>query len=290
MNKTISSFSINELYIKACNMLLHDRDKKYENDHKLYSESFNVTLELKNPYDHIINIPERNLSLKYLYGEFAFYMKGSNKLEDINKYSKFWNKISDNGKTVNSGYGHKLFTLKNKGLSQYEHAMYHLLKNPDTKRATMLINTPMNTVRKTKDTPCTMYLHFCINNDELHMTTHMRSNDIFFGTPYDMSFFTMLQEYTLIRLKEKYPFLNLGIYSHKTNSLHLYNKDYETVRNIAQTSIEDVERIVSCRMSKYTILQIKDFLRAESGKRPYYMITDVFLCEALRIIKGENSD
>ncbi len=291
MNNVIIGNNINVLYVQALHVLATNADKVYPKDHKLHKELINATLVLEDPYSHIVTIPERELSLRYLYGEFAFYMKGSNKLRDINKYSKFWNKISDNGRTVNSGYGYKLFRKKYfglMGLTQFDHALYHLLKNPDSKRATMLINTPKNTVQETKDTPCTMYLHFCIVDGKLNMTTHMRSNDIFYGTPYDISFFTMLQEIVLIMLKqEKYTALEMGTYSHNVDSLHVYKKDIPVINKVLHGNSANWTKDTCPRMTADTVDQMVDFINVESRRNPEHEVTDNFLLEALTHIGGD---
>ena len=287
MNNTIVAFSIDKLYSEACNALVRDPDIVYPKNNKLFSEIIDATLVLHNPYDHVITIPERKLSLRYLFGEFAFYMKGSKELKDINKYSKFWNKISDDGKTVSSGYGYKLFGVKNDGMTQFDHAMYHLQKNPFSKRATMLINTPENSVMETKDTPCTMYLQFFIRDEKLHLINHMRSQDVFFGTPYDISFFTMLQELALVFLKEHtYPYLRMGTYSHHMGSFHLYAKDYEIIKSIANCDLNESYLFEVESMTTATLDQMQRFINVENGIAPENTVTDAFLKQALYFIEG----
>lgn len=291
MNNTITANTINELYTDACNFLLSKPDVVYDKESKLYTELINTTLVLMNPYDHVVTIPARKLSLRYMFGEFAFYMKGSNKLKDINKYSKFWNTISDDGETVSSGYGYKLFNLRgDSGMNQYEHALHHLRKNKFSKRATMLINTPENSVTKTKDTPCTMFLQFFIRNNQLHLTTNMRSNDIFFGVPYDISFFTMLQELTIVNLrKQAYPNLQMGIYTHRIGSLHMYEKDYSVIVAVAHAAQNwmSVQESICPIMRLDTLDQMKIFLNIESGIAGKDKVTDPFLVTALKYIQGE---
>lgn len=287
MNNTIKAGSINELYKYACKDLLAGADMYYEKDDKLYSENIDTTLILLNPYDHVITIPERDLSLKYVFGEFAFYMKGSNKLKDINKYSKFWNSISDDGNTVSSGYGYKLFRVHNDGLSQFDHAMHHLIKNEHSKRATMLINTPENSVKETKDTPCTMYLQFFIRQESLHLINHMRSQDIFFGTPYDISYFTMLQELARVYLRDRcYPYLRMGTYSHHMGSLHLYRKNYDIIVNIRDADLTKCPEWNWVPMTTHTLNQMHNFIDVESGIVPENTVTDPFLRQALYYIQG----
>ena len=54
----------------------------------------------------IVDTPDggREISLHYLVGEFLWYERVSNLLNEISCYSRFWNKISDNGINSNSSY------------------------------------------------------------------------------------------------------------------------------------------------------------------------------------------
>ena len=56
-----------------------------------------------------------------------------------------------------------------------------------------------------------------IRDDHLHMFTHMRSNDAYWGLPHDVFAFTMLQEIVACDLS-----VELGIYHHSVGSMHLY--------------------------------------------------------------------
>ncbi len=80
--------------------------------------------------------------------------------------------------------------------------------------------------------PCTLALQFLIRNDSLHLTTYMRSNDLLFGFTYDQAIFTLFQEKMLLELKEFYPTLEMGTYTHVVTSLHAYEKHFELLNNI----------------------------------------------------------
>ena len=155
----------------------------------------------------------------------------------------------------------------------------------------MLINTPENTRMKTKDTPCTMYLQFFIRpdkdgNDRLLLITNMRSNDVFFGVPYDVSFFSMLQEYTLIYLKSMYPDLKLGPYTHRIGSLHMYKKDMDVMIKILNSKEQDDGLVYVPKMEQTTLNQMDLFIKSETEGKRDNRITDPFLNCALNYILG----
>jgi len=176
-----------------------------------------------------------------LAGELAFYFSGSRSLKFISHYSSFWNKISDDGKTVNSCYGYKLFVKRTKGHSQFEYAREQLYNDGDTRKAVMIIYTPENTDDRTHDNPCTMYLHFFIRNQKLSLHAYMRSSDIWFGVSYDIPFFTVLQEFMLVHLKNTdspgCDNLKLGSFYLHSGSLHLYDRNCKQAKRLVQEPI-----------------------------------------------------
>ena len=59
------------------------------------------------------------------------------------------------------------------------------------------------------------------------MSVYMRSNDAVWGTPTDVAFFCSLQMQMYSQLKNFYPELELGSYTHVANSYHVYDRHYE---------------------------------------------------------------
>ena len=220
---------INDIYKQICYALIHNPDYILSPRSLKTNELINVTLHINSPVQRILTLKSRHISLYYLAGELCFYLSGSRSLAFISHYSKFWNKISDNGRTVNSCYGYKIFKKKTNKFSQFECARQKLLRDKDTRKAIIMLHTDENNVLYSKDNICTIYLQFFIRDDFLILITHMRSNDIFFGLTYDIPFFTILQEIMLVHLRRKYPYLKLGTYIHNAGSMHFYEKDRNVI-------------------------------------------------------------
>ena len=175
---------------------------------------------------------QRKPSLRYALAEMIWYWAGSNDMKWIGTFSSFWNNISDDGKTSNSAYG---YVLMNKfGFDQIEQVIKQLQIDKDSRRATIKINTPHSIVFgdtknsiDTADEWCTMYLQFLVRWDRktnqrvLNMTSNMRSNDMFFGLPYDILYFNSLGRYVARALN-----IGLGRHVHFVGSAHVYEKDY----------------------------------------------------------------
>lgn len=177
-----------------------------------------ITFLVSNPYHNVCLNPQRNLSLRYLVGEIQWYLSGSNKVEDIGKYAKMWYDLSDDGETVNSAYGYRIFHKF--GFDQLQYCIDKLKKNPYDRQCILHIKEASN--KPTKDTPCTCLLQFTCFNGKLNLHTYMRSNDIWLGLPYDMGFFTVL-----LQIVAKEVGLPVGVYYHTVGDLHLYERHWD---------------------------------------------------------------
>ena len=220
------SDDIDELYLKLGAMLLgfEGGAEKVGNTIELN----NVKLTLTDITKNIVSI--RNISPSYLFGELLWYFNGDDSLKFISQFSSFWNNISDDGETCNSAYGKLILTKY--GFNQMQKVIDLLRADPNSRRAKININVPNKNVITTKDEPCTMSLHFIIRDSKLNCTAVMRSNDIWFGFPYDVAFFTELQKMIAERLHVGY-----GIYTHFAVSLHVYDRDINSLGKILKNPI-----------------------------------------------------
>jgi thymidylate synthase len=195
-------------------------------------ELINTSFTLTNPLRSYVTSYKRDLSTSYIVGELLWYMMGRNDVDFISNFSSFWKKITDDGKTSNSAYGYII--QKKFNFNQLDYVIETLKQDKDSRRAIVVINTPFEDQLKSKDIPCTMNLQFIIRNNQLDMFVNMRSNDFNFGLPYDIIYFTTLQEIVYTKLKKTYLDLKLGTYNHHSISTHVYERDYNMLKSIAQ--------------------------------------------------------
>jgi thymidylate synthase len=192
-----------------------------------------ATLVLENPRDRLAHSPARAMNYGFGVGEFFWYLTGRNDLESIQFYNKRMKLFSDDGKTLNSAYGHRMFGVHYEFPNQWEVAFEKLKKDSDTRQAVIHINFPRDIGKETKDFPCTMSLVFFIRDNKLYLKTHMRSNDIIWGTPYDIFSFTLFHELMYNRLHSYNESLEMGNYVHQADSLHLYENHFELAESIS---------------------------------------------------------
>ena len=170
-------------------------------------------------------------NLTYVAAEVLWYWSSRNDLEFINKFSSFWNKVTDDGKTANSAYGYIL--QEKHGFNQIETIIDLLKEDPYSRRAVLNINVPNPDVKTTHDEMCTICLNYQIRDGVLDCNCVMRSNDFNFGLRNDIAYFLYLQKYIANRLGVGY-----GTYTHYAFSMHMYKKDFKFTKDIAYGTLE----------------------------------------------------
>lgn len=185
-------------------------------DGEVVGEVINAITVIEDPTRGVMLNDIRKMPIRYAIGELAWYLSGNNALSEIQKYTAAWDRMSDDGVTVNSNYG---WCIKEKyGFDQWEYVKDKLMSDSETRQAVIHIKEPYEGV--SKDVNCTVCLQFFIRDDKLFMTTYMRSNDLWMGFPYDVFQFTFMQVLLSMELG-----LGLGTYTHVSGSLHLYKRN-----------------------------------------------------------------
>ena len=216
--------AFNELFYHS---LMDESDTS--RDGNVSAEILNAILIVEDPTRNILDTPVRKLNTRYAVGELLWYLSGNPHLEAIQLITDAWNRMSDDGETVNSNYG---WCIKNKfRFDQWDYVKQLLRKDPNTRQAVIHIKEAKNTLEEpTKDLNCTCTLQFLLRKGKLYLTVYMRSNDIWLGTPNDMFAFTCLQMKMAMELG-----VELGSYTHVAGSLHLYERNYKQAKKIVES-------------------------------------------------------
>lgn len=216
--------TVNDAWLAGFNALQAQAEKGYNADSRdgaVVGEICDAVFCVEDPTRNIVSSHIRKMPMRYAVGELAWYLSGSNKVKDISQFAKKWADISDDGETNNSAYGWRIFDKF--GFDQWQYVKELLWKDPNSRQAVIHIKDANN--QPTKDVPCTVYLQFFIRDGKLNMSTHMRSNDIWMGVPYDMFSFCFLQMLMAMQLG-----VEIGHYTHYAGSLHMYARDYEAAK------------------------------------------------------------
>ena len=191
------------------------------------TESIGVIIELRNPRRRIQYNPARNLNVHFALGEFLWYFSGDNLLENITYYNRRYGDYSDDNFILNGAYGKRIFGFDTHKNSQWQTIKKIFDKDIYTRQGVISIFSPNDIIIKTKDVPCTCSLQFFVREGKLDMIVYMRSNDLIWGTPYDIFSFTMFQEILANELN-----VELGKYIHFIGSAHIYSYHNKLCQNI----------------------------------------------------------
>jgi len=194
-------------------------------------ETLGVKFVITNPRNRLPYVKDRDFSMAYCIAELLWYAHGSDSTKWISKYSSFWSKISDDGVTANSAYGARIFkphrVCGGESFTQWDYVVNELKRDPDSRRAVIHIRSPFDSKEAKLDVPCTLSLQYFIREQKLHCVASMRSSDLILGIAYDIPAFTFFQEMLALELG-----VELGTYTHISNSLHIYENKFKLVETI----------------------------------------------------------
>lgn len=190
-------------------------------------EDFHIDLDPR--LDRFCAFKERAFSLKYLAGEFGWYLGADPNDTIIEVLSKFWGKIKNPVRPYwNSNYGVPIFLNH-----QFHNCVETLRVDPDSRQAAIILSTDGVIHSNTRDKICTNAIMFRIRKGKLNMTVQMRSNDVILGLGYDLPIFSFIQEMMLVALRN-YMSLDMGLYHHTSASFHIYEKHWGMMDEIVE--------------------------------------------------------
>lgn len=185
--------------------------------------------DIANP---IVSLPARDIKIDYLRHEMDWYNSGSLKAEDIAEHASMWAKLADTNGTVNSNYGFLTKIEKWSGISQVEWCIARLNQDINSRQAVINYNQPRHKYPHVKDFVCTLSQQFIVRDGKLDTIVMMRSNDLIYGLTYDIPWFAKLQ-----REIAEATGIPIGKYHHYAASLHVYEKHFELLENIANEKL-----------------------------------------------------
>lgn len=244
-----TSETVHEAYLQALKDVWHEYEYKSAPRDQPVREILDYTFKVLNPVAETIvtRDEKRNKTIEqYTAKETELYDSGTNKVEDFAKASKFWNKLANPDGTVNSAYGHLIWYKASHGNDNFEQnctwhegekfcksakrtpwewAKESLKRDKDTRQAILRFSLPEHQWFGNKDQVCTLHGNFLIRDNKLHFSVTMRSNDLMKGLVYDLPWFVSLMDRMVAELKDTYPELEKGSYTHTAHSMHIYERD-----------------------------------------------------------------
>lgn len=245
MAEFINGKTANEVWKKATTMLLDGKNAVTSRVGDAY-EILHTFITIENPRQKWIYDRIPPISIGYAFAELVWMMNGEERSDIINYWNPSLPKYAGKGKVYHGAYGKRI--RSHFGFDQLEKA-YHALQNVPESRQVVIqiydtkIDFPItNGQPRNEDIPCNICSLPKVRCGKLEWSQIMRSNDVIMGMPYDFVQFTGLQEILAGWLE-----LEVGAYSHYSDSLHLYIRDENKI-GIGQES--EMENSDSLSISK----------------------------------------
>lgn len=126
-------------------------------------------------------------------------------------------------------HGGRVLVHKTKLRTPWEWILHCLRKDKDTRHAHLKFSLPEHLWDGNRDITCTQHMNFLIRDNKLNACVVMRSNDLTLGLVYDLPWFISLMYRIVDELKDIYPDLEVGHYTHMVHSLHIYDRDEDKI-------------------------------------------------------------
>lgn len=123
--------------------------------------------------------------------------------------------------------GNWAYTYHDRYVNQLPFIIEELRKNPSSRQAIMHIRNDSDI--RSHDPACLQSIQYFIRDNELHCKVLFRSNDACRATFMNAFALIMLQK----RIAEELG-LEVGSYTHRANSFHVYEDNYEQVKSFVQ--------------------------------------------------------
>ena len=193
-------------------------------------EILHTAISIAEPRERWVVSRQPPLNPAYAIAEVVWIVAGRNDAQFLNYFNPRLPMFAGHGSSYYGAYGHRL--RRGLGIDQIERAYRALKSNPDTRQVVLQIwdsrsdlpdedGTP-----RSEDIPCNVVSLLKVRGGKLEWMQVMRSNDLFRGLPYNIVQFTSLQEILAGWLE-----VGVGSYCQISDSMHVYEKDYESVRS-----------------------------------------------------------
>ncbi|WP_161790142.1 thymidylate synthase [Streptacidiphilus carbonis] len=201
-----------------------------------FGQSARATLELvghafrlEDPQAVLIDRPSRPINVPYVFANTLWATSRSDLVEDIGYWNSRAPSFSDDGRTVRSAAGPRVFG------GQFQSALKRLRDDPSTRRAVIILLTPDDLMADTRDIPCTCSLQLIIRKSRLEAVATMRSQSAVMVMPYDIPLLTSIQCIAAAELG-----IEPGSFVHFSSSLHVYEDEIATLEEAASGGVSSV--------------------------------------------------
>jgi thymidylate synthase len=283
--KVISATGFDELYEKVFEAVM--------NEGRVVSSRNGMTLELQpcvmqltNPRQRVSCIEGRKFNIGFAVAELLWVLGGRGDHDFITYYNQQMSKYFLDARFPSYGaYGIRIRKAgSQRGLNppvDQLNEMYKKLNtdHDDRQAVITLFDYGLDNV-KNPDIPCNNWCHGLVRNNKLNWSQVVRSNDALWGLPYNTFLFTTIEE-----LMASWIGVDVGTYTHFSDSLHLYYDRSEHQKTEVETEIDTI---------------VKTMMERHPWSSDYFMMNDKYdsdvisetyeqTHDAIRLLMGEES-
>lgn len=185
-----------------------------------------------------MNFEDRKLNIDYFKKEWLWKLSADRYNDKITEHASTWSGIKDVDGGYNSNYGQYFF-----GPQGFDWVIRELIRDKDSRRAVIVLLDKGHIRTNNPDHVCTYSVSFRIRDNMLNMSVNMRSNDLIWGFTNDALTFCMLYRLVYGYLRTIYTDLRVGGYTHKADSLHIYERHWDMCNKILDGGLPKFENI-----------------------------------------------
>ena len=220
--------SADEAWTAAAESLLHGEVASHQDSRcGATRELLHVALVIRDPRRRWVVSRQPAPNPAFAIAESLWILAGRNDAAFPNYWNPALPKFQGKHPTYHGAYGYRLRHAF--GLDQIERAYAALAAKPTTRQVVLGIYNPALDLPGedgspvSEDIPCNVCSLLKVRDGKLEWVQVMRSNDLIRGLPYNLVQFTVLQEVMAGWLG-----LEVGSYTHISDSLHVYEDDLAT--------------------------------------------------------------
>lgn len=192
-----------------------------------------------NPQFPFQGFKSRKYDIEYFKHEMRWKLGASKYDDSIKQHAKMWESVQNPDGTFNSNYGQFWFGQQ-QGLMK---AVFELMRDMDSRRASIPMLTDAHLSPETNDTVCTEAVTLHIRNYQLFMSVHMRSSDQIFGLGTDIPTFSVLFNLAHGLLSDYYEGLGIGSITITAASSHIYERHFKMVESILAENLSEYKAV-----------------------------------------------
>lgn len=234
----------NEVWLRAAQWFTSGMSGQQDGRGGETRETLHAVLAIADPQQRWIPSRRPALNPAFAIAEVVWILAGRDDSAMLNFFNPKLPQFAGATEFYHGAYGHRL--RRALGLDQLVRAADALFHNPDSRQVVLQIwdakrdlpdaqGRPANT-----DVPCNLVSLVKLRSGRLHWTQVLRSNDLVLGVPHNIVQFTYLQEVLAGWLG-----VPLGQYTHLSDSLHVYQRDFGHVGDVVEVNPEPNEDSVA---------------------------------------------